>query len=219
MRVEPLDRDLDTRRTGLYRKIAYSEALKRRWNLLRFIQYVWMEYNYRILFNVLTSCKRFRPNRLLRPSNSLKHYPCPGKAAFLKANWRLVHPSPKPVQRRVIHWLSSTEQLACTLWVDGWLLTFCCSEQLDKPTYKSTTERTHCFILHLSLPTPIHTKSSFASPISIMTVTGGTYIIVNAKGFTALDLSKRDQKTVIGYPLHGKPNQRVWHFILERYSW
>ena len=27
-----------------------------------------------------------------------------------------------------------------------------------------------------------------------MTITGGTYIIVNAKGFTALDLSKRDQK-------------------------
>lgn len=42
-----------------------------------------------------------------------------------------------------------------------------------------------------------------------MTFSPGTYAIISGSDFLALDLSKRDGTTVIGYPLHGKPNQRV----------
>ena len=40
----------------------------------------------------------------------------------------------------------------------------------------------------------------------------GTYVLLNARGGTAMDLSGADHKTVIGYPMHGGPNQQ-WEFI------
>ncbi|KAI0697195.1 ricin B lectin domain-containing protein [Cerioporus squamosus] len=40
----------------------------------------------------------------------------------------------------------------------------------------------------------------------------GTYVLLNARGGTAVDLSGADNKTIIGYPMHGGPNQQ-WEFI------
>ncbi|KAI0738176.1 ricin B lectin domain-containing protein [Daedaleopsis nitida] len=40
----------------------------------------------------------------------------------------------------------------------------------------------------------------------------GTYVLLNARSGTAMDLSGADGKTVIGYSMHGGPNQQ-WEFI------
>ncbi|KAI0755612.1 ricin B lectin domain-containing protein [Fomes fomentarius] len=42
--------------------------------------------------------------------------------------------------------------------------------------------------------------------------TPGTYVLLNARSGTALDLSGADHRTVIGWPMHGGPNQQ-WEFI------
>ena len=51
-----------------------------------------------------------------------------------------------------------------------------------------------------------------------MSIKRGTYIVINVKGFTALDLSNDDQTTVHGYPLHGQPNQRVRLLVTQYYT-
>ncbi|KAI0354430.1 hypothetical protein OH77DRAFT_1426006 [Trametes cingulata] len=40
----------------------------------------------------------------------------------------------------------------------------------------------------------------------------GTYVLLNARGGTAVDMSGADNKTLIGWPMHGGPNQQ-WEFI------
>lgn len=40
----------------------------------------------------------------------------------------------------------------------------------------------------------------------------GTYVLLNARGGTAVDMSGVDNKTIFGYPMHGGPNQQ-WEFI------
>ncbi|KAI8977801.1 ricin B lectin domain-containing protein [Trametes punicea] len=42
--------------------------------------------------------------------------------------------------------------------------------------------------------------------------TPGTYVLLNARSGTALDMSGADDKTLIGWPMHGGPNQQ-WEFI------
>ncbi|CDO69740.1 Carbohydrate-Binding Module Family 13 protein [Trametes cinnabarina] len=42
--------------------------------------------------------------------------------------------------------------------------------------------------------------------------TPGTYVLLNARSGTAVDMSGVDNKTLIGYPMHGGPNQQ-WEFI------
>lgn len=42
--------------------------------------------------------------------------------------------------------------------------------------------------------------------------TPGTYVLLNARSGTALDLSGADHRSVIGWPMHGGPNQQ-WEFI------
>ncbi|KAI1793775.1 ricin B lectin domain-containing protein [Ganoderma leucocontextum] len=42
--------------------------------------------------------------------------------------------------------------------------------------------------------------------------TPGTYVLINARNKSVADLSAQDHDTVIGYPLHGGPNQQ-WEFI------
>ncbi|KAI9068936.1 carbohydrate-binding module family 13 protein [Trametes sanguinea] len=42
--------------------------------------------------------------------------------------------------------------------------------------------------------------------------TPGTYVLLNARSGTAVDMSGADNKTLIGYPMHGGPNQQ-WEFI------
>lgn len=37
----------------------------------------------------------------------------------------------------------------------------------------------------------------------------GTYVLLNARSGTAVDMSGMDNKTLIGYPMHGGPNQQV----------
>lgn len=41
---------------------------------------------------------------------------------------------------------------------------------------------------------------------------GTLYVLLNARGGTAMDMSGADNKTIIGYPMHGGPNQQ-WDFI------
>ncbi|KAI9566641.1 carbohydrate-binding module family 13 protein [Boletus coccyginus] len=40
---------------------------------------------------------------------------------------------------------------------------------------------------------------------------GHKYALINVKGGTALDLSGGDNRSIIGYPFHGGPNQE-WYF-------
>ncbi|OSC96458.1 carbohydrate-binding module family 13 protein [Trametes coccinea BRFM310] len=42
--------------------------------------------------------------------------------------------------------------------------------------------------------------------------TPGTYVLLNARSGTAVDMSGADNKTLIGYPMHGGPNQQ-WEFL------
>ena len=45
--------------------------------------------------------------------------------------------------------------------------------------------------------------------------TPGTYVLLNAKSGTAVDMSGADNKTLIGYPMHGGPNQQVRDYSLR----
>ncbi|OBZ72955.1 hypothetical protein A0H81_06821 [Grifola frondosa] len=40
----------------------------------------------------------------------------------------------------------------------------------------------------------------------------GTYVLINARSGTALDLQIGDQRSLIGFPMHGGPNQQ-WEFV------
>jgi len=42
-----------------------------------------------------------------------------------------------------------------------------------------------------------------------MLTSGKTYYIINKKANTALDLSGKDQKSIIGFGFHGGDNQKV----------
>ncbi|KAI0370736.1 hypothetical protein BV20DRAFT_943443 [Pilatotrama ljubarskyi] len=57
--------------------------------------------------------------------------------------------------------------------------------------------------------TAVSTDSS-SSPGGVWTP--GTYVLLNARGGTAVDMSGADNKTLIGWPMHGGPNQQ-WEFI------
>ncbi|KAI0668230.1 hypothetical protein C8Q78DRAFT_980638 [Trametes maxima] len=46
----------------------------------------------------------------------------------------------------------------------------------------------------------------------------GTYVLLNARSGTAVDMSGMDNKTLIGYPMHGGPNQQ-WEFIPSGYGY
>jgi hypothetical protein len=46
-----------------------------------------------------------------------------------------------------------------------------------------------------------------------MTIEDGIYTITNVKSGTALDLSGGDNKSIIGFTVHGQGNQQVHHHL------
>ena len=48
--------------------------------------------------------------------------------------------------------------------------------------------------------------------------TPGTYVLLNARAETAMDLHGHDYTSIIGYPMHGGPNQQ-WEFIPSGYGY
>ncbi|OJT10621.1 hypothetical protein TRAPUB_12869 [Trametes pubescens] len=59
--------------------------------------------------------------------------------------------------------------------------------------------------------TAVSARSGAATPAGGVW-TPGTYVLLNARSGTAVDMSGADNKTLIGYPMHGGPNQQ-WEFI------
>lgn len=56
--------------------------------------------------------------------------------------------------------------------------------------------------------TAVSARSGAATPAGGVW-TPGTYVLLNARSGTAVDMSGADNKTLIGYPMHGGPNQQV----------
>ncbi|TFK86956.1 carbohydrate-binding module family 13 protein [Polyporus arcularius HHB13444] len=93
------------------------------------------------------------------------------------------------------------------------------SDTTRTPRVEPKTEESLAPLNLSSVPSQHAAEASDATAVAISPRDGtppvwtpGTYVLLNAQGGTAVDLSGADNKTVFGYPMHGGPNQQ-WEFI------
>ncbi|OSX62764.1 carbohydrate-binding module family 13 protein [Postia placenta MAD-698-R-SB12] len=77
-------------------------------------------------------------------------------------------------------------------------------DRIEENPAVSTVERTQPVE---TVPTPVHEQ-----PTESQAWIPGTYVLLNARSGTALDLSGADQRSLIGFPAHMGQNQQ-WEFI------
>lgn len=77
-------------------------------------------------------------------------------------------------------------------------------DRIEENPAVSTVERTQPVE---TVPTPVHEQ-----PTESQAWIPGTYVLLNARSGTALDLSGADQRSLIGFPAHMRQNQQ-WEFI------